>query len=858
MSGPKRVVVLGMMTKMPVSGVVWQTLHYLLGFRSLGLEVDYVEAHSRTPSMFTRRPGEDGSPRAAAFLDDLLGSFDLGGRWAFQALHADGRVYGMGAAALRRAYEEADLILNLHGGTTPLPEQAATGRLVYLETDPVQLQVELFHENAETEAFLEPHAAFFTFGEAYGRPGCRLPTSRRFPFRPTRQPVVLDLWEGRDGGAGRAWTTIANWHQPWRDLWYENERYFWSKDREFRKLIDLPSRAPSVLELALSAVSDDDRRELRRRGWRVVDAEPLSNDPALYRDYVTSSRAEFTVAKDQNVRFRSGWFSDRSATYLAAGRPVVTQDTGFGEVLPTGRGLFAFDDMDGAVAAMEAVEADYAAHRRAAGEIARECFAAERVLGTLLDDLGLPVRFRSAGVAAGRVGSAATATSAAAAAAGRAATATSASGAASEGRARLAAAPFPDDLVLEPERRRPLRLPEATTRALLERPLPAGRLVPRGTRPGASVVVVTFGKLPLTRLCLESLLATPDPGLDVVVVDNASPDATPAYLADLARRDGRVRPVLNAENRGFAAAVNQGLEAARGGTLVLLNNDAVVASGWVEGLERHLADASVGAVGPVTNRICNEAQVEVGYRTYGGFLEEARKRAARLRGRAFAIPTLAMFCFAFRRDVLERVGPLDEGFGVGTLEDDDYALRIGRAGLRLLCAEDVFVHHFGQATFGDLVPDGRYHRLLRENRARFEAKWHAPAPEYGRRPSPAEQALRERLRLLVRSHVPVGTPVMVASRGDDGLLDLGEARGLHFPATETGVYAGSYPADGPSAVRLLEDHRRRGARYLLFPRTCRWWLEHYGELRAHLDARYVRLADEPETGVLFSLEEGDA
>ena len=196
MSAPK-VVLLGMMTKMPVAGVAWQNLHYLLGFERLGCEAYYVETHARTPSMLMSRPDEDSSALAAEFIAALMRRFGMADRWAFRALHDDGRCFGMSEAELERLYGSADLLINLHGGTQPYPELAATGRLVYLETDPVQLQLELQHGLQETIDFLEPHSAFFSFAENWGNPDCRLPRSERFEFLTTRQPVILDLWPDR-------------------------------------------------------------------------------------------------------------------------------------------------------------------------------------------------------------------------------------------------------------------------------------------------------------------------------------------------------------------------------------------------------------------------------------------------------------------------------------------------------------------------------------------------------------------------------------------------------------------------------------------------------------------------------------
>jgi hypothetical protein len=386
----RKLVLLGIMSRYPVAGVVWQYVNYLVGFERLGYEAYYVEAGGRQPSsMLAVGPASDGSQEAAAFIDGVLRRFDLGGRWAFHALHSDGRCYGLTERQLRELYASADLIVNLHGATVPLPEHAATDRLIYLETDPVARQIELHQGRQETIDFLEPHRAFFTFGERYGQPDCGLPVSDRFHFRPTRQPVVVDFWGRGSEGPGEVFTSIGNWQQHYREVTFNGEVYHWSKHHEFLKILDLPSRTDQPFELALSRCGESDRRLLEDHGWRVRDALSISTDMDIYRDYVVGSRGELTVAKDQNVRLRSGWFSDRSATYLAAGRPVITQETGFSNVLPTGAGLFAFSSMDEILEALAAIDGDYDRHARVAASIARECFGHDVVLGRLLEDVGL-------------------------------------------------------------------------------------------------------------------------------------------------------------------------------------------------------------------------------------------------------------------------------------------------------------------------------------------------------------------------------------------------------------------------------------------------------------------------------------
>lgn len=811
-----KVVVLGMMTKMPVAGVVWQNLHYLLGLERLGCEAYYVETHARTPSMLMSSEHDDSSALAAEFIAAIMRRFGLSDRWAFRALHDDGRCFGMSELRLERLYGDAEVLINLHGGTQPLPELAATGRLVYLETDPVQLQLELRHGVQETIDFLEPHCAFFTFAENWSKPDCELPAQDRFIFLPTRQPVVMDLWPDRSPQPADLFTTIGNWRQDWRDVTFQGERYTWSKHHEFLKYLDMPARTGCRFELALASCEPAERNMLAAQGWGVRDALEISRRVDSYRDYIGASRGEFTVAKDQNVRLRTGWFSDRSATYLASGRPVLTQDTGFGCVLPTGRGLFAFDSPEAAAEAIARIDADYAAQARAAREIAREHFDSGVVLRPLLEHLGV------------RLGTAA--------------------------RVQRPVSVFPAEMVIEPVCRRPTTLPRATIEEVQRHPVPRCAQAPELGADSASVVVVTYNGLAFTRLCLETLLANTAGDFELVVVDNGSSDGTPGYLTRLAQQDARVRVLLNGRNVGFAAACNYGLALAGGDHLVLLNNDTMLAPGWLAGLLAHLGNPEVGLVGPVTNRIGNEAEIATSYRTWGEFLDLARRRSREHAGEWLAVRTPAMFCMAMRRETYLRLGPLDERYEVGLLEDDDYANRARQVGYQLRCAEDVLVHHFGEASFGRLVSDGRYSRILRENQRRYAEKWDREWEPYGRRPNPRYERDTQKLREIVKAAVPSEASVLVISRGDDALLQLNGCHAMHFPQAEGGGWAGHHPADSEEAIGHLEALRDGGAEYLIVPSTYRWWLEHYQDLRAHLDARYQAVVQDHEGSAIYRLE----
>lgn len=825
----EKIIVLGFLSHFPVAGVAWQTLHYLVGLRRLGYDVHYVEAHGCSPTKVMRSVTDDGAVRAAEYIHGVLSRFDLGDKWAYHSLY-EGRHLGMSGQRLQELYRSAALIINLHGSHLPTPDLTATGRLVYLETDPVDVQVDVFHGKQEVLDYLAPHCAFFTYGENLGRPDCLLPTSERFPFRPTRQPVVLDFWQDHGTGPGEALTTIGNWRQPWRETTFRGQTYTWSKHAEFLKFIDLPRRRPQPFELALASYGPEDQRQLEDNGWRVRPSMSFSQDLDAYRRYVAESRGEFTVAKDQNIRLRSGWFSDRAVTYLAAGRPVITQETAFSNILPTGEGLFAFSTMDEILGAVDAINSDYGRHRKAASRVARECFSHEVVLTRLLADLGMG-RPRPAG------------------------------------RSTDPAAPpnrpagLPDDLLLTPTGRWPTRLPEATLKAALALPVPPPTRQNRAAPDpdGASIIVVTHGGLAYTKMCLTTLLG-PDwaAGDELVVVDNASEDGTPGYLREVERVHPAVRVLLNRENRGFAAANNQGLAAATGNVLVLLNNDTLVTRGWRDRLVAGLANPAVGLVGPVTNRTCNEAQIDAPYKTHGEMVAFAGRQSRQQRGRHQDLRMLAMFCVALRRDVLTRVGPLDERFGLGMFEDDDYAHRVRNAGLRVVCRDDVFIHHFGQGSLGELCVRGDYDRLLEENRRRFEEKWGIRWEPHGRRITAEYRLLRERVRALVDAHLPAGVAVVVVSKGDEELLKVPGREGSHFPQGPDGRYANVYPAHSEEAIGHLEALRDAGRRYFVLPQPAFWWLDHYAGFRDHLETRYRVVVRDPTTCVIFDLGGPDA
>jgi hypothetical protein len=399
-----RLVVLGILASNPYAGMAWMHMQLAAGLRRLGHVVHYVEATSCWPYDPVRGTKVCDSDYAVPYLGRMAGRFGLGERWAYRRSYADGAWLGPVADRAEELLAKADAVFNVTGATRPAEDGLRVGRLIHYGTDPLLDEIAYHAGDAEKRAAIDEHSDCVTYGENLGTPHCPVPPLPKLRAR-TRQPILLDQWAA--GPPARdAFTTVGNWKQVGLDLSFRGEAYRWSKHHEFRKVIDLPRRAGVPLELATNPASRsaarpeeneavpalglpaDDRHQLLAHGWRVVGAG-FTADPWEYRDYVRASRGEFTVARDLHVRLRSGWFSERSACYLAAGRPVVTQDTGFGTVLPTGEGLFAFRTADEAAAALDAIRSDYARHGRAARAIAEEFFRAETVLAKLLADLGL-------------------------------------------------------------------------------------------------------------------------------------------------------------------------------------------------------------------------------------------------------------------------------------------------------------------------------------------------------------------------------------------------------------------------------------------------------------------------------------
>jgi hypothetical protein len=381
--------VLGMMGRAPFAGQTWLYLNWLRGLSRLGHDVYYVEDDSVWPYDPVAETVTDDCRYAVRHIARSMEAIGLAGRWAFRLADRDGACWGMSETKLRERYRSCDALLNIVGATDLREDQLRAPRRVYVETDPVGSQLRLAQGDAHTREAFANHHAIATYGENYGAPDCGVPLDGR-DYLFTRQPVDLELWPMAFAPEARVFTTIGNYRQEGCDVEWQGSTYRWSKHHEWERFMELPRHADQDFEMALMHSQAGDRERLRAAGWRLVPSLEMSLDVfGAYPRYIRSSRGEFTVAKDQNVRLRSGWFSERDACYLASGKPVVTQDTGFSNVLPTGEGLFAVRDLAGAAEAVAQINADYRRHCEAARAIAAEHFDAASVAARLLSSAGL-------------------------------------------------------------------------------------------------------------------------------------------------------------------------------------------------------------------------------------------------------------------------------------------------------------------------------------------------------------------------------------------------------------------------------------------------------------------------------------
>ncbi|HEX7177699.1 MAG TPA: hypothetical protein VF240_20740 [Pyrinomonadaceae bacterium] len=401
MSEKLRIVVGGYVGLLPAGGVTWDYVQYPAGFAALGHDVYYVEDTRLWPIYQPEGSDWGDASASVAHLRRVMDAFDLPSRWAYRD-EASGRIFGMSEEKLREVCRTADVFVNVSCSTYMREEYRRIPARALIDSDPMFTQIQYLSQQMFTPGeptqrdLVDAHNFHFTFGENIGQEDCSVPDCG-IEWRPTRQPVCLQHWRatpphsGAVNDEGAAYTTLMNWTAA-RPLQHDGETWG-QKDVEFRRFLHLPSLAPEVtLAVAVGQTGGTGEpfpaAEARAAGWRVLDPEVCAPEWRSYRDFIEASRGEFSVAKETYVKARTGWFSCRSACYLASGRAVVTQDTGWSKFLSSSEGLLAFDTPEGAGDALRRVEADPARHSAAARAVAEEHFDSSRVLSSLLAEMG--------------------------------------------------------------------------------------------------------------------------------------------------------------------------------------------------------------------------------------------------------------------------------------------------------------------------------------------------------------------------------------------------------------------------------------------------------------------------------------
>lgn len=377
-----RIVITGYMVRHPVAGNMLAYFHYLLGFHRLGHEVYYLEESGWPNSCYNPELGSysDDSSYGIHAVRALLKKHNISITVSYVNRDTN-EVSGDGQSDIDRLLSSADLLLNI-GGVCSLPQFALAKKRALIDMDPLFTQLGLFAGED-----INDYDTHFSYGSNIGKASSSIPTCG-IDWLPVVPPVVPDIWENLTVNAttdrsDSPFTTVCNW-SAYGAVDYDGEHYG-QKDVEFLKLLDLPKHVSRQLQLAVSGADDNIRKMFKTKGWSICNAADVSNDLDTYQQYIAGSRGEFSAAKQAYVKTRSGWFSDRSVCYLAAGLPVIVQDTGISDWLTTGKGILTFSSMAQAIDCIEQVEADYNGHCQTAKQIAGEVFNYTVVLSQILE-----------------------------------------------------------------------------------------------------------------------------------------------------------------------------------------------------------------------------------------------------------------------------------------------------------------------------------------------------------------------------------------------------------------------------------------------------------------------------------------
>ena len=388
-----RIIVGGYIGLYPTGGATWDYIQYPLGLKMLGHDVYYIEDTGQYPIFQKEKNAWDDASYCVSYLKKIMNDFGMKDRWAYRDV-ASGNCYGMSVNKINELCSTADLFINISCSTYMRDEYKKIPHRILIDSDPMFTQVQYYNElNGEKKTcvkeLVESHNYLFSFGENIGKKDCLVPTFN-LQWLNTRQPVCLDLWKNTDGIHRHGFTSIMNWSGR-KKMLYENEEWG-QKDVEFEKYITLPVHLPGlefkvVINPPLNQESNYNHDAITGQYWEVLTPATTVANCDDYMRFIKTSLAEFSVAKETYVKSRSGWFSCRSACYLAAGRPVIAQETGWSKYIPSGNGLFAFNDMDSALEAVRTVTADIKKNSRAAIAVAHEYFDSNIVLKEMISKL---------------------------------------------------------------------------------------------------------------------------------------------------------------------------------------------------------------------------------------------------------------------------------------------------------------------------------------------------------------------------------------------------------------------------------------------------------------------------------------
>lgn len=390
-----RIIVGGYIGLYPTGGATWDYIQYPLGLKMLGHDVYYIEDTCQYPVFQANGNVWDDATACVQYLKEMMEIFGMKDQWAYRDV-ASGRSFGMTEKEINELCSTADIFINISCSTYPRDEYMKIPNRILIDSDPMFTQIQYMMEengvadkNWRTKIMIENHNYLFSFGENIGNPDCKIPVSNH-EWKSTRQPVCLELWKNENNFNSRAFTTIMNWSGR-QKLNYNNEEWG-QKDIEFEKFKNIPLHFSDldfevVVNKPLNKESRFDPDSLEKLKWKILKPQDVVSDAESYKQFILKSGAEFSVAKETYVKSNSGWFSCRSACYLAAGRPVITEETGWSKYIPSGSGLLTFCSMSSAIDAIKEVKSNMKYHSKKAREIAFEYFDSSKVLSEMLGKL---------------------------------------------------------------------------------------------------------------------------------------------------------------------------------------------------------------------------------------------------------------------------------------------------------------------------------------------------------------------------------------------------------------------------------------------------------------------------------------